>query len=264
MMPSKENHVKKSFLRLSALVLALVLLPAGAAWADDFSATLTGPGQGLASIVTGDGTVQYAILTQGIGTPTSAAILQGNNLFVNLPGSFSGGSAAGTVATQADLAALEANPGNFSVRVQGPGGTLQGPLAKTGEGDGGEEPPPPPPPGDCPDGFFADDQYPDFCFDVTITPPGDTPIDGTREAVCIEDTVCVSGALPGRAEVYVRVIGPRPNGFLWPTIVRFTPSQVNVEIFQISTEELQSYQLDAVGPNEDDLSGLQDRTGFQP
>ncbi len=263
MMPSKENNVKNRFRSLSALVLALFLLPAGAAWADDFSATLTGPGQGLASIVTGDGTVQYAILTQGIGTPTSAAILQGNNVFVNLPASFSGGSAAGTTATQADLAALEANPGNFSVRVQGPGGTLQGPLALTSEGDG-EEPPPPPPPGDCPDGYFTDDTYPDFCFDVSITPPGEAPIDGTREASCIEDTVCVSGALAGRSEVYVRIIGPRPNGFLWPTIVRFTPSQVNVDIFQISTEETKSYQLDAVGPNEDDLSGLQDRTGFQP
>jgi hypothetical protein len=261
-MPSKENDVK-SIIRLSALVLALFLLPAGAAWADDFSATLTGSGQGLASIVTGDGTVQYAILTNGIGTPTSAQILQGNNVFVNLPASFSGGSAAGTVNTQANLAALESNPGSFSVRVQGPGGTLQGPLAAAGNGGGGGG-------GggggnaECPDGYFDDPGYPDFCFDVQITPQGGPAIEGTREPGCIEETVCVSGALEGRSEIYIRILGPRPNGFLWPTLVRFTPSQVNVSIFQISTEQTKDYQLDPVGPNEDDLSGLQDRTGFQP
>jgi hypothetical protein len=257
----KETNVKKNLILLGALV-ALILLPAGAAWADDFSATLSGGGgQGIASIVTGDGQVSYGILTNGIGTPTSAAILQGGSVFVDLAASFSGGSAAGTVNTAANLSAIEANPGAFSVRVQGPGGTIQGPLA----GTGGEGPPPPPPPGDdCPAGFFADSGYPDFCFDVAITPLGQAPIDGAREASCIEDTVCVSGALPGRSEVYVRIIGPRPNGFLWPTLVRFTPSQVDVDIFQISTQATQSYTLEAVGPNADELSGFQDRTGFQP
>ena len=124
-------------------------------------------------------------------------------------------------------------------------------------------PPPPPPPPNCPSGFFSDPGYPDFCFRVNIhNNAGVVP--GVREPDCIDETVCVSGALPGRSEVFVRIIGPRPNGFLWPTIVRFTPSRVVTEIRQRSTGEMQTYDLPAVPPGVDDLSGLQDRTGFLP
>jgi len=128
----------------------------------------------------------------------------------------------------------------------------------------GGGPPPPPPPPDCPTGFFPDPNYPDFCFAVTITPSGQAGIDGTREADCIEDTVCVSGALAGRSEVFLRILGPRPNGFLWPTITRFTPSRVDVDIVQRSSGDSQSYTLPAVPAASDDLSGLQDRMGFLP
>ena len=125
-------------------------------------------------------------------------------------------------------------------------------------------PPPPPPPGPaCPTGFFSDPNYPDFCFRVNIhNNAGVVP--GVREPDCIDETVCVSGALPGRSEVFVRIIGPRPNGFLWPTIVRFTPSRVVAEIRQLSSGEQQTYDLPIVPPGVDDLSGLQDRTGFLP
>lgn len=243
-----------------SLVLVAALVPAAAS-ADDVSATLTGGGQGIAAIQTGNGQVAYSIITNGIGTPNAAAILRGGSVFVDLQASFNAGSAAGTVNTNADLSAIEANASQFSVRVSGPGGTVQGPLARAGEG----VEPPPPPPGACPDGFFEDPTYPDFCFAVTIDPPTGSPIDGTREAECIEDTVCVSGALAGRSEVYVRIIGPRPNGFLWPTIVRFTPSGVTVTIEQISTGATQTYVLaPVVGGDLTDLSGIQDRTGFQP
>jgi hypothetical protein len=61
------------------------------------------------------------------------------------------------------------------------------------------------------------------------------------------------------------VIGPRPNGYLWPTLVRFTPSRVEVDIEQISTGALRTYALDAVPPGDlTDLAGIQDRTGFLP
>jgi hypothetical protein len=123
---------------------------------------------------------------------------------------------------------------------------------------GGGTPPPPPPPG-----FFADPAYPDFRFRVTIGNPGST-IAGRREADCQPDTVCVSGGLAGRSELFVRLLGPRPNGFLWPTIVRFTPSRVVVDIQQVSSGEMQTYTLPAVPPGTDDLRGLQDRTGFMP
>jgi hypothetical protein len=80
----------------------------------------------------------------------------------------------------------------------------------------------------------------------------------------VEDTVCVSGALPGRSEAFLRILGPRPNGFLWPTIVRFTPSRVVVDMHQLSSDQTNRYTLEAVPTGVDDLSGLQDRTGFLP
>lgn len=124
--------------RILCLVAALLLVPAIAA-ADDLSATLTGGGgAGLASIVTGSGTVSYAIFTNGIGTITGAEIRQGNSTFVNLNPAGGSASAAGSVATGANLATLNANPGNFSVRVTGTGGTISGPLANAGAGDPGE------------------------------------------------------------------------------------------------------------------------------
>ncbi len=127
------------------------------------------------------------------------------------------------------------------------------------------QPPPPPPPNgpDCPSDFFADSNYPDFCFRVEIGDPGDTVL-GAREPDCVDDTVCVSGNLPGRSEAFLRILGPRPNGFLWPTITRFTPSRVEVDMHQVSSGQTNTYILPAVPPGVDELSGLQDRTGFQP
>lgn len=124
-------------------------------------------------------------------------------------------------------------------------------------------PPPPPPPANCPSGFFSDPGYPDFCFRVNIGNPGST-IPGTREPDCIDETVCVSGALPGRSELFLRIIGPRPNGYLWPTIVRFTPSRVVVDVLQRSSDQMNQYILSAVPPGTDDLPGRQDRMGFLP
>jgi hypothetical protein len=129
----------------------------------------------------------------------------------------------------------------------GIGGIAAGPAPATG----------------CPAGFFADPGYPGFCFRVTIGDPGSASA-GTREPACLPETVCVSGALPGRSELFVRIIGPRPNGFLWPTIVRFTPSRVVVDIRQKSSGQTNQYLLPAIPPGVDELSGLQDRTGFLP
>jgi hypothetical protein len=114
------------------------------------------------------------------------------------------------------------------------------------------------------DGFITSPAFPNFRFRVRITPQGGSEILGARVADCIPETLCVSGAVPGRSEVFLRVIGPRPNGFLWPTIVRFTPSRVEVDIQQISTGVQKTYVLPAVPPESDELPGLQDRTGFLP
>lgn len=118
---------------------------------------------------------------------------------------------------------------------------------------GGQSPPRPGP------GWFEDPQYPDFRFFVEIG-----GLVAQREEDCQPDTVCVSGALPGRSELFLRILGPRPNGFLWPTVIRFTPSEVRISIYQFSSARTKAYVLDAVPPGTTDLPGLQDRTAFLP
>jgi hypothetical protein len=113
------------------------------------------------------------------------------------------------------------------------------------------------------DGYLTSSAVPGFRFRVRIFNTA-TPIAGAKESDCIPETLCVSGAVPGRSEVFLRVIGPRPNGYLWPTIVRFTPSRVEVDVQQISTGITKTYVLPAIPPDSDELTGLQDRTGFLP
>src|SRR5215217_5556014 len=110
------------------------------------------------------------------------------------------------------------------------------------------------------EGFLTTSAFPDFRFRLRIFTQGDQSILGRKENACLPETLCVSGALAGRSEVFVRIIGPRPNGFLWPTIVRFTPSRVVVEIQQISTNTINTYELPAVPADSEELSGRQDRT----
>jgi hypothetical protein len=109
-----------------------------------------------------------------------------------------------------------------------------------------------------------DPQFPDFNFWVRIGGGTAQQRLGTREPVCIEETLCLSGAIPGRSEVFVRIVGPKPNGFLWPTIVKFTTSRVEVWIQQLSTGEMRYYDLEGASPGFDELPGLFDRLGFQP
>lgn len=110
--------------------------------------------------------------------------------------------------------------------------------------------------------FLTSDEFPDFRFKVRIT--SDRVITGVKEADCQEDTLCVSGAIPGRPEVFIRIVGPRANGFLWPTLVKFTTSQVEIWMEQISSGDLQYYLLEGAAPGVDELPGLFDRQGFLP
>lgn len=156
---------------------------------------------------------------------------------------------------------LDRNSSQWSVAANTLAPTSTGPYTLSLECSDSIPPPPPPPPPS--DGFFSDPSYPDFRFRVSIGPVGDTR-PGNREPSCQPETVCVSGALLGRSEIFIRILGPRPNGFLWPTLVRFTPSRVEVDILQASTGQVNTYTLPAVPPGVDELSGLQDRTGFLP
>jgi hypothetical protein len=64
--------------------------------------------------------------------------------------------------------------------------------------------------------------------------------------------------------VLLRIIGPRPNGKLWPTLVKFTTSRVEIRIRQLSTGIEKHYVLEGAAPGIDELPGLFDRTGFDP
>jgi ELWxxDGT repeat protein len=123
---------------------------------------------------------------------------------------------------------------------------------------GDEDPPPPPGP------WLSSEQVPGFESKVRITPQAGAPVAGVLEPVCIPETLCVSGALPGRSEVFVRVVGPKPNGYLWPTLVKFSTSRVEVWIRQIETGIIRHYLLEGARPGVDELPGLFDRTGFEP
>jgi hypothetical protein len=62
----------------------------------------------------------------------------------------------------------------------------------------------------------------------------------------------------------LRILGPRPNGYLWPTVVRFTTSTVEVWIEQVSTGVGRYYRLEGASPGSEELTGFFDRTGFSP
>lgn len=93
--------------------------------------------------------------------------------------------------------------------------------------------------------------------------PGETRW-GVAEAECLSETLCASGAVPGRVEALVRVVGPKPNGFLWPTLVKLSTSRIEVWIEQEATGEIRHYVLPGASPGDDTLPGLFDRFGFSP
>lgn len=134
----------------------------------------------------------------------------------------------------------------------------------------GEDPPPPPPPPPPtsppppPGPWLSSHDFQGFEVKVEFYAPSGTVLAGKVEPRCIEETLCISGALQGRPEVFLKVIGPRPNGFLWVQISRFTPSRLGLWIRQLTSGDTRYYELDAVGPSEENVSGLQDRTAFEP
>jgi ELWxxDGT repeat protein len=120
-------------------------------------------------------------------------------------------------------------------------------------------PPPPPPPAGS---WVTSGEVPGFRVKARIT--AGAAVQPVRQEPCIVDTICLSGAVRGRPELFVRVVGPRPNGYLWPTLVRFTTSTVEVWIEQVKTGTIRYYELEGVAPNSSELNGLVDRQGFLP
>jgi MYXO-CTERM domain-containing protein len=138
--------------------------------------------------------------------------------------------------------------GAAPVRAAGPIIALDAPLAP--------DPPDAPP--------LTSSDLPGFRVWVVITPQAGPVILGGAAAECIPETLCVTGALPDRPEVFVRVVGPKPNGYLWPTLVKFSTSTIEIWIEQAATGQVRYYRLEGAAPGLDELPGLFDRTGFLP
>ncbi|HUP42206.1 MAG TPA: hypothetical protein VM599_03270, partial [Thermoanaerobaculia bacterium] len=121
--------------------------------------------------------------------------------------------------------------------------------------------PPPAPAGE----WLASPDLPGYQVKVQIS-AGQQRVVGRLEADCLPETLCISGAVPGRPEVFTRVVGPKPNGNLWPNVVKFSTSRVEVWIHQIATGTLAYYDLPPVAPGTQRLAlaGLADKVGFLP
>lgn len=111
---------------------------------------------------------------------------------------------------------------------------------------------------------LVSDEVPGFRFKVRITGQGGDRRPGILEEVCLPETVCAGGAVEGRTEVLLRVVGPKPNGYLWPTFVRFTTSMVEVWVERVDTGEVRYYRLAPTVPGGDELEAGFDREGFEP
>jgi ELWxxDGT repeat protein len=188
-------------------------------------------------------------------------------------------SALGAPNGPRDLWATDFEPGSVRRLTAFPGGAYLGALIGSGasaqivfgadDGVHGTEPwalavprealEPLPPPGPWISGPGA----PGFEIQVRIQ-AGETELAGRLESGCISETLCVSGAVPGRSELFFRVVGPKPNGFLWPTLVKFSTSEIEVWVRQVATGEVAFYRLEGARPGFDQLPGLFDRHGFRP
>lgn len=84
-----------------------------------------------------------------------------------------------------------------------------------------------------------------------------------RKEACAAETFCLSGATPGLTEALVRVTGPRPNGYFWPAMARFTPATLEVWVQQKKTGKIRYYRLNAPPADSSQLEGYVDRQGFQ-
>ena len=111
--------------------------------------------------------------------------------------------------------------------------------------------------------WLTTNAIPGFRFEAKIT-SGQSEIWGEKVNDCIVNTICISGAIAGQPEIFARMPGPKGNGYLWPTIVKFNTSRVDIWIEQITTSIVKHYVLEGASPGNDVLPGLFDRTGFTP
>ena len=107
-------------------------------------------------------------------------------------------------------------------------------------------------------------ELPGFRAWVRFSPANSAQIWATPLEPCLAQALCAAGAVPARAEVIVRIIGPRGNGFLWPQAVRFTTDLTEVWLQRKATGDIRYYLLPQGDPGTETLTGLLDRHGFFP
>lgn len=103
---------------------------------------------------------------------------------------------------------------------------------------------------------------PGFRVQARLTENGKTRL-LTREPCNVAETFCLNGATAGVPDLLVRVTGPKPNGFYWPMMARFTPATYEVWIQQRKTGKVRYYRLSAPPAGSSQLDGLFDRQGFK-
>jgi hypothetical protein len=116
--------------------------------------------------------------------------------------------------------------------------------------------PPDPPSG----AWLTTSQLSGFQFKVRINGGAS----GTSVSDCVPETLCVAGAIPTRSELFLRIIGPRSNGFLWAQVIRFTTSRLEVWVQRTSGGPIRYYDLPTVAQDSEVLSGLVDKEAFTP
>lgn len=158
-------------------------------------------------------------------------------------------------------AIIAPQPGLVAVwPLNGNGNDIIGPHDGTLVGNTAFATTPPPPAGD----WISVPSLPGYRVKVRITPPGNPSFIAGEVVDCVPETICIAGALPDRAELFVRVIGPRPNGFMHAQMIKFTPSRVEVWIEQTGTGEVNYYDLEQLPNDSAELPGLIDRSAFLP
>lgn len=156
------------------------------------------------------------------------------------------------VAPQPGLVAVWPLNGNGNSLLSPHDGTLVGNTAFAST--------PAPPAGD----WISAPSLPGYRVKVRITPPGDDPFIAGEVVDCVPETICIAGALPARSELFVRVIGPRPNGYMHAQVIKFTPSRVEVWIEQTGTGVVNYYDLEQLPADSEQLPGFVDKTAFLP
>ncbi|HEX5720940.1 MAG TPA: hypothetical protein VF179_32600 [Thermoanaerobaculia bacterium] len=99
-------------------------------------------------------------------------------------------------------------------------------------------------------------RVPGFRFKVQI----DGQTVGRQEPACLAWTLCVSGALSGRSEVFLRISAPGDGR---PRLVKLTTSAVDVWVLQTATGHLRHFRLNGSDPAGSALEGILDREGFR-